>query len=279
MGATAGKLLRAACLIACASLFGCTPTQEAKAPEPQAAAPRPAPEPQKPAEVQLIPAPAAAPQAAPEAKRSAPRRKARKPAPKPVLVVAKPPPPPAPPQPSPEEERKRILEAYIAAVGRSKVSFNPPSPITVGQSAAVTLSLSPPAETGQLAEELRKSLDAAGAAWTPRMRARLAGTDFGITPAEGKDFDGAKDLSMAGPSEWRWSVVPVAPGSKRLVATLLLGLPPGLSGPRDLPPLQRAVEVEATLSWRAERLWADYWQWIVGAIVAVAAIAWWAMRR
>ena len=270
------KLLLAACLVACAGLFACTPAGQFK---PVAPAEAPAPvkaQPEKKAE-----APSATPQAAPAhpapkvAKKSAPKRKPKPPPPPPK--VAEPPPPPPPPPPNPEEERLRKRDAYLAALGRAKLAFNPASPVEVGERVAVALTVVPPAETAMLAEDLRKSL--ADAAWSPRMRAKLAGADFTIAPAEGKDFDGAKDLSVTGRTEWGWSVVPGAPGSKTLIATLTIGLPPALGGPRQLPALQRPVEVEATLAWRAERAWAEYWQWIIAAIVAALAIAWWAKSR
>jgi len=82
---------------------------------------------------------------------------------------------------------------------------------------------------------------------------------------------GAKDLSPIGRTEWGWSVLPQAPGSKKLIAAVSIPLPPGLGGPRDLPPLQRAVEVEPTLAWRVENAWSEYWQWIAGALVLMGA--------
>jgi hypothetical protein len=266
-------MLRAACVIA-AVLGGCTaPPQEQKAPEAAAA---PAPKPAVAAAPAAVPPSAAAetpPRPAPKPR--APAKK-RPPKPKPAPVVVAPPPPAPPPQPSPEEERKRKLDAYIAAIGRSGVAFNPPSPVQVGQSVAVTLTVNPPAEAAQLAEELRKSLEAGAPAWTPRMRARLSGGDFAIEP-EGKNVDGAKDLSAR--IEWRWAAVPGVPGSKTLVAALSYDLPQSLGGARDLPPLQREVMVEATLSWRASQLWADYWLWILVALAVAAAIGFWAWRR
>jgi hypothetical protein len=273
--------LRAVCLVAlCAGfLHGCKSAPEEKAPSPAATpAPAPAPEPvaaapaaQPPAAVAVVP-----PRPAPE--RKAPAKK-RAPKPKPAPQVVQPAPaPPPPPQPSPEEERKRRLDAYVAAIGRSTASFNPPSPVQVGQRVAVSLSLTPPPETAALAEELRKSLDG-GAAWTPRVRARLAGADFAIAPAEGRDSDGIRDLAAKAPAEWRWTVVPSAPGTKKLVATLTFSLPAQLGGDRDLPPLQRDVVVDATLSWQVERLWTDYWLWLVLAVVAVSVIALWARSR
>jgi hypothetical protein len=275
----AAATFRTACITAlCAlSLGGCQPAPPAeKAPEAAAApsAPVAAPTPKAaPAPAPVAVAPVEAPPK-PAPKRRAPAKK-RTPKPAPVAEPA-PPPPPPPPPPNPEEERARKRDAYLAALGRSTFAFNPPSPIEVGQRAAVALTVSTPPETAQLAEDLKKSL--ADTAWSPRLRARLAGADFAVSPAEGKDFDGMKELSTTGRTDWSWGIVAAGPGNKKLVATLAAGLPPALGGPRDLPALSRVVEVDATLAWRAKQAWEQYWQWIAGAIVLLAAIAAWARR-
>lgn len=277
------KMLRAACLIAGASLCACTPTQESRPVPAPAEAPAPAkPQPEKPAEV--APAPVAPPQASPEpapraAKKSAPRRKApvRKPEPPPA-VKAPAPPVAIAPAINPEQERARLLESYIAALQKAQLTFNPSSPMEVERRAAVQLSLNPPKETAQLAEDLRKSLSDPGA-WRPRLRAQLGGASFEIAPAEGKDFAGEKDLSAAGRTEWAWDVLPKLPGTKQLTARVAILLPPG-SGERELPALQREVRVDPTLAWTLGNLWSEYWLWILAMLaVAVAALAWWRKQR
>lgn len=280
------KMLRTACLLACAGLYGCTTTQEPKpapAPAPvEAPAPaKPPPEPEKPAEV--LAAPVAPPQAAPApkvAKKSAPRRKARKPAPPPAVKAPAPPPPvAAAPAPSPEQERARRLGDYIAALQKARLTFDPPSPMQVERRVAVQLSLTPTQETAQLAEDLRKSLSDPGA-WRPRLRAQLGGASFEIAPAEGKDPAGEKDLSAAGLTEWSWEVLPKLPGAKQLTARVAVLLPPGAGEPRELPALQREVRVEPTLAWTLGNLWSEYWLWLVAMlVVAVAALAWWRRQR
>ncbi len=276
---TPGATLRTVCVTAaiCAvSLSGCEVPQPVKkapgavpAPVSKPAAPSAAPPPLPPTEVPL--------QLAPASKPKAPAKK-RAPKPKPPEPVAQPaPPPPPPPAPNPDEERAKKRDAYLAALAKAVFTFNAPSPMQLEQRTAVTLSVNPPAETAQLADDFRKSLDT-GTVWSPRLRARLGGADFQIAPADAKDADGAKDLSPSGRTDWRWSVLPQAPGTKRLAVTLAVLLPPGLGGPRELPTISRPVEVEATLGWRAEQLWADYWRWLAAALAVVLAIAWWARR-
>jgi len=236
--------------------------------------------------------PTAPPQAAPEpapkaAKKSVPKRKppARKPEPPPV-VKAPEPPVVIVPAISPEQERSRRRDEYIAALQKSQLSFNPPSPMALERRVAVQLSVNPPKETAQLAEDLRKSLaDPAG--WRPRLRAQLGGASFEITALEGKDFSGEKDLSPAGRSEWTWNVVPKLPGTKQLTARVAILLPPGMGEPRELPALQREVTVEATLAWTLGNLWSEYWLWILAALAAaiaalaaaITALAWRRKRR
>jgi hypothetical protein len=281
------KMLRAACLIACAGLCACATTKEpvtAPPPAPVEAPPPPKPEPQKPAEAP--PPPPAPPQAAPEpppapkaASKAAPKRKApaRKPAPPPV-VKAPEPPAPIVPAISPEQERSRRLNDYIAALQKSVITFNPPSPMQVERRTAVQLSVSPPKEAAQLAEELRKSL-ATPEAWRARLRAQLGGASFQIAQAEGKD-SGEKELSAAGPTEWTWDVVPKLPGTKQLTVRVAVLLPPGLGEPRELPALQREVTVEATLAWTLGNLWSEYWLWILAMLaVAVGALLFWRRQR
>jgi len=180
---------------------------------------------------------------------------------------------------SPEQERARRRDDYIAALQKSVLTFNPPSPMEVERRVAVQLSVNPPKEAAQLAEELRKSLADPGA-WRPRLRAQLGGASFEIAPAEGKDFSGEKDLSTAGRTEWTWDIVPKLPGPKQLTARVALLLPPGLGEPRELPPLQRDVRVEATLAWTLGNIWSEYWLWILAMLAAaVAALAWWRRQR
>ena len=289
MAAKTAKVLRSACLIAAACLYGCTAEPPKPVVEPEKPAEAPAPvmaQPEKPVEA---PAPLVAPpQAAPErpapkaARKSAPKRKApaRKVAPPPPPPVAVAPPPVAvPPAPSPEQERARRLDEYLAALQKSVVTFNPPSPIQVGQRAVVPLSVAPPKETAQLAEDMRKSLSDPEA-WRPRLRAQLSGASFEIAPVEGKDFAGEKNLSMAGRTEWTWDIVPKLPGTKQLTVRVAILLPPGLGEPRALPALERDVRVEATLAWTLGNIWSEYWLWILAMLaVAVAALAWWRKQR
>ena len=276
------RMLRAACLIACAGLCGCTPTQESRTAPAETPAPVKA-QPEKPAEV--LAAPVAPPRAAPEpapkaAKKSAPKRKApaRKPEPPPA---AKAPAPPVviAPVPSPEQERARRRDDYIAALQKAQLTFNPPSPMEVGRRVAVDLSVNPTKETAQLADDLRRSLSDPEA-WRPRLLAQLSGASFEITPVEGKDFAGVKDLSMAGRTEWTWEILPKLPGTKQLTVRVAILLPSGLGEPRELPALQRDVRVEATLAWTLGNIWSEYWLWILALLaVAVAALAWWRRQR
>lgn len=290
-------MLRMACLIVavCAAcLSGCdlAPRPPAKEAPEAPAAPSPAP----PAASTAPEAPTTAPRPRPNggpgkpAAQPAPKRDtaelARKRAPEKAAEAA-PPAPVASAALSADEERMRKRDAYVTGLRKAAYTFNPPSPIKVEQRVVVSLWLDPSKETEQLAEEMRKSLPDAGrieqgtTTWSPRMRATLTGADFEIMPVEGKDFDGVKDLSMTARTEWGWAIVPKLPGKKQMILLLSIVLPPELGEPRELPALQRPIEVEVTLWWLIDHYWEKYWQWMLGGLAsAVAAvIAWWGKKR
>ncbi len=115
------------------------------------------------------------------------------------------------------------------------------------------------------------------------MRATLTGPDFEITPVDdkGKNFDGVKELSMIARTEWSWTLVPTFPGTKQLHLLLSVVLPPSLGEPRELPQIDRDVEVTVTVWWLIDHYWERYWKWMLGGLVTAigAAIAWWFKKR
>jgi hypothetical protein len=194
--------------------------------------------------------------------------------------------------PSPEltvdQERMRRRDDYITGLKKAAYTFNPPSPIKVAQPITVALWVDPLTEAAQLAEEMKKAfpesaarVESGATTWSPRMRATLTGVDFEITPVEGKDFNGAKGLSMTGRTEWAWTIVPTSPGKKKLHLLVWVVLPPELGEPRELPQINRDVEVEVTVWWLIDHYWEKYWKWMIGGLASAiaAAIAWWGKKR
>lgn len=188
-----------------------------------------------------------------------------------------------------DRERIRLRDEYISGLTRAASTFVPPSPIKVAQPVTVALWLDPTMKTAQLAEEMKKAFPESAARvesgetkWSPRMRATLTGAEFEITPVEGKDFDGIKDLSGAARTEWSWSIRPQSPGKKKLHLLLSVVLPSELGRPRDLPQISRDIDVEVTLWWVIDNFWDKYWKWVLGGLgSAVAAVTayWWNRRR
>jgi len=299
-------MIRITCVIAalCAAcLGGCeksAPPPPKEAPE-IAAAPRPAPPPPAPAAAPRVPADGgkteAQTKAPPHAFANGGIGEAATATPTPPLpaysethgsaaatVNVAPTPPLAL---STDEQRMRKRDAYVAGLKQAAYTFNPPSPVKVEQRIVVSLWVDPSKEAAQLAEEMRKSLPEAGrieqgtTTFSPRMRATLTGADFEITPVEGKDFDGVKDLSMTARTEWGWTVVPKLPGKKELILLLSVVLPPELGKPSELPAMQRPIEVEVTTWWVIDHYWSKYWQWLLGGLGAAALtmFGWWWKKR
>lgn len=190
-----------------------------------------------------------------------------------------------------DQERMRQRDAYINGLKKGAYTFNPPSPIKVDERISVALWVDPAKEAAQLAEEMKKTIPEAAAriesgttTWSPRMRATLTGVDFEITPVEmvkDKSFDGVKDLSMTGRTEWGWTIVPTSPGKKQLHLLLYVVLPPELGEPRELPAMNRDVEVEVTVWWLIDHYWEKYWKWILSGLggALATAIGWWWKKR
>jgi hypothetical protein len=191
-----------------------------------------------------------------------------------------------------DQERMRKRDEYVAGLRQAAYTFNPPSPVKVAQAITVALWVDPAKEAAQLAEEMKKAFPESAArvepgttVWSPRMKATLTGpTDLEITPLDpgkdGKPFDGEKDLSMTGRTEWTWSLVPTMPGTKKLQLRLSVVLPRELGDPRQLPALERDVDVEITIWWLIDHYW-ERWKWAIGGIASAlaAALAWWFKRR
>lgn len=188
-----------------------------------------------------------------------------------------------------DRERMRLRDEYIGGLTQAAYTFNPPSPIRVAQPVTVALWVDPAANAARLAEEMRNAfpesaarVESGATKWSPRMRATLTGPDFDITPVEGKDFDGIKDLSESARTEWSWSIRPQSPGKKKLHLLLSVVLPSELGRPRELPQISRDIDVEVTIWWVIDNFWEKYWKWILGGLgSAVAAVIayWWKNRR
>lgn len=188
-----------------------------------------------------------------------------------------------------DQERMRQRDEYINGLKKGAYTFNPPSPIKVAQPVTVALWVDPATEAAQLAEEMKKAfpesagrVESGATTWSPRMRATLTGVDFAITPVEGEDFDGTKELSLAARTEWAWTIVPTSPGKKKLHLLLSVVLPTELGKPRELPQINRDIEVEVTMWWVIDTFWEKYWKWILGGLGGAASTAiayWWTNRR
>jgi hypothetical protein len=183
----------------------------------------------------------------------------------------------------------RLRDEYLSGLTQAAYTFNPPSPIKVAEPVTVALWVDPATKVALLSEEMKRAfpesaprVESGETKWSPRMRATLTGVDFEITPVEGKDFDGIKELSASARTEWSWGIRPQSPGRKKLHLLLSVVLPAELGMPRDLPQMSRDIDVEVTIWWVIDNFWEKYWKWILGGLgsAASAAIAyWWKSRR
>jgi hypothetical protein len=54
-----------------------------------------------------------------------------------------------------------------------------------------------------------------------------------------------------------------------------------VASPRELPQIDRDVEVKVTVWWLIDHYWEKYWQWMIGGLASAigAAFAWWWKNR
>lgn len=178
----------------------------------------------------------------------------------------------------------RRRDAYIESLKQGAYAFDPPSPIDVDKRITVALWVDPQAQPHALAEQMKRVYPEAAQrvesgiiAWSPRMRATLTGDAFAITPADGPNFDGIKELSARHRTAWAWDIVPKGPGRRQLLRLKLDAvLPEELGKPREVKVLDREIEVEVTLWWLFDHYWEKYWKWMLGGLAGAlgSVIAW-----
>ena len=184
-------------------------------------------------------------------------------------------------------------DAYIAKLKGLKpasYTFNTPSPIKVATPVTVYFWLDPLVEPMRLAEELKAKLltlrpgetpqtEAGHMKWSPKMRAKLTGDDFDITP----NFGVQKTFSATDRTEWSWDVKARHVGSQLpLHLEVWAVLPQELGEDDKILTLDKLIHVEVTFLWLLDEHWDKYWKWILGGLggaLATAIGAWWKRRQ
>jgi hypothetical protein len=166
----------------------------------------------------------------------------------------------------------------LAALSADRIVFNPPGQMTEGAHERVEARIS-----GDLEQDLTRALTERGGPQggevkvEASMTAKLAGTAFEIA-AQGSE----RQLVAGGrPTAWDWDVMPLRSGPQRLSLNVGVSvkMPDGGEERRDLPALDRDVQVAANPWWRIARFWRPYWRWILFLLLLVAGIFVWLWSR
>ncbi|RXK88558.1 hypothetical protein EST62_02655 [Chlorobaculum sp. 24CR] len=183
-------------------------------------------------------------------------------------------------------------EQYRLRLKTASYSLNIPSSVKVDTPFTIYFVLNPVENPKILAKKLEKiisqdpaktqRIEADTTKLSSKMRVKLTGEDFEITPVEGKEFDGLKSTQPSGDTRWGWHIQAKHAGeSLPLYLNVWCELPVALGGPIDmLPTLTRYINVEVTPIWLINTYW-ERWQWFIGGIgaVLVTAIGWWLKNR
>lgn len=172
---------------------------------------------------------------------------------------------------SPEETLAEI-DAQLSTSLQGNVAHSAPSSMEVGETAEVTLLISPSLSPEELVAEITEGgqIKTATINITPWMRAELVSPEpdaFTIRPLHG---DAQQPLSTVEATGWRWLVTAEQQGSRRLILVVSrLVQVKGRESWRQVEEYRYAVEVSISLGTRLKQITAEVWdfKWWIGGLI------------
>lgn len=236
----------------------------------------PTPEPTAAPELTEAPAPTEAPppvptEAAPEPTEAEPG------APEPT--EAEPEPEPTEPLPPTPISPGAVVQKELERLGSGRIAYNPPTEMTVDKTERVEVRISM-----DMAAPITAGLKGSG---TPTvesirvssfMRARLVGESFAIVAFSSEE----QIVPAQGFTEWAWDVTPTESGTRNLclIVTALVKASDA-EGEKDLPIIERQIEVKVNPAYMISSFFVDNRGWIFTAVLLplVAAFGRWLWQR
>jgi hypothetical protein len=167
---------------------------------------------------------------------------------------------------------KEIIEETWNNLPKGRILYNPPSKMIMGIKERVEVRI-----TNKITEDLKKGLKGKGEPILEdikvslQMKARLDGGDA----FEIKELFDSETMAIIGDyTQWDWDVTPLKSGIQKLL--LYVG---GIIEIRDLsdrffcvPVLEREIQVDINYNYKIKKLLTNYWQWIIGTIIALLGL-------
>jgi len=182
--------------------------------------------------------------------------------------------------PTPIPDQAAVVERLLASLSDGEIAFNPPRSANTGDKIRVTARISQ--ESGMV--ELTTGMERASAPVEripiqvgAFMGAELTGDAFDI-----KDLTNRTQVVQAKrPSEWAWEIKATKAGRQalRLHVWVRIVAPPLPEQQKDLPVLDRDVDVQVSPAYSVSHFWENNWQWVLGSgfsasVLAAAAASW-----
>ncbi len=214
-------------------------------------------------------------------------------APEPTEAPEAPEPTEAPPEPTevvPEPEPTEaavptpispgaVVQNELERLASGRIVYNPPTEMTVDQTERVEVRISM-----DMAAPITAGLKGSG---TPTvesihvssfMKARLVGESFDIVAFSSEE----QIVPAQGFTEWAWDVTPTESGTRNLclIVTALVKAPDA-EGEKDLPIIERQIEVKVNPAYMFSSFFVDNRGWIFTAVLLplVAAFGRWLWQR
>jgi hypothetical protein len=173
------------------------------------------------------------------------------------------------------ELQEKILDLAvqhaITKLDPGEIVYNPPARMQVGVEEPITVRIA----RGTFEGDLRRDLVGRGLPQVEKikvgtfMRAELAGPDFRVTALGDRD----RVLAEATMQEWRFNVLPVHSGERRILE-LLVSVRIQLRAKEELysfPSFHREIIVDVNPSWYVQNFLADNWKFFIGGFGTAAA--------
>ncbi|HUX05860.1 MAG TPA: carboxypeptidase-like regulatory domain-containing protein [Acidobacteriota bacterium] len=166
-----------------------------------------------------------------------------------------------------------VLDTALESLPQGKIEQNIPTEMTQGVTERIEVRISKDLKT-----ELLQNLRGRGIpveqtlAVSTVMKVILQGDQdfFRIDPLSSEE----QIVAEADFTEWEWDVTPLASGegSLRLLAIAVLAVEGAGEKNKDLISLDETIAVEINVPWIVATFVGEYWQWIIGTIIAIIGV-------
>jgi hypothetical protein len=177
------------------------------------------------------------------------------------------------PVPTPSPDFAEIVRQQLTRLSQGEIAFNPPSSVRTGDITRIEARIA--RTIGELG--LTQGMLGPGVPQVEVLRvSSFMGTELSGENFDIKALNDASQIVEEGtPTQWAWDVKATKPGKQMLHLKVWARIlaPPLPEQVKDLPVLDRAVDVQVNPAYSATQFWENNWQWVLGSGFSASAVA------